>query len=650
MKAIVICTLIALSIVSTIALMPVSSWVFRNQVDLLARRNPNPQGGEDDMSSTMPNWLMDPKTYAGSDQAEQFARALFTPYPSRVEALERFAKEHPQDPVGWAVLVRMICVAGGSTPDWPRNKAAESKKVDGNFEVGYQACLRGESLEPKNAYFPLMRAAFDVSLDKLDDMPLALKAAAAKSEFDHHFREETALLEQAIKSAKGYRGELIQTGIVASTEFPDFAHMKSMARYLNRKGTLSEKRDLIQAEYTSCRGEDVAIGLLVAFANVRLTLEDPIPIPAPSRDGSTHTVNERKTSEEEWQRLATEFDAKLLATHLVPPVPSTLEIYQTLHRLAQSSERYFKSISPGTSESTTANTAVRLAFIEAFVPCVALVALVFSVLFARIGWLFTRIRSETFRAMAPHLICLPIWFAAVLLTSPCDCSEFPMAGLLFGIAQLVLAFLRLDKRPAMILTGAIALILPVIVYKTSLVLSGLAWATVAFCLFVAILPWLVSVDNRNRISMLAGAALVAASLAIKDGPVNVAGIAFAIALGLAWINKSDKAASLTPWVTLIVFFVMIVGASALFTIDQIRRATPATDLAGIAILATCLGALFTPKVAQATRTATCIGLTLFSLVYLVSVGAQIRANHVASLSGTNILDEAREIRKIAGMN
>jgi len=38
------------------------------------------------------------------------------------------------------------------------------------------------------------------------------------------------------------------------------------------------------------------------------------------------------------------------------------------------------------------------------------------------------------------------------------------------------------------------------------------------------------------------------------------------------------------------------------------------------------------------------------LVYLVSVGAQIRANHVASLSGTNILDEAREIRKIAGMN
>ena len=87
MKAIVICTLIALSIVSTIALMPVSSWVFRNQVDLLARRNPNPQGGEDDMSSTMPNWLMDPKTYAGSDQAEQFARALFTPYPSRVEAL-----------------------------------------------------------------------------------------------------------------------------------------------------------------------------------------------------------------------------------------------------------------------------------------------------------------------------------------------------------------------------------------------------------------------------------------------------------------------------------------------------------------------------------------------------------------------------------
>ena len=40
MKAIASCGLVALAIVATVALFPGSSWIFRNQMDLLVRQGP----------------------------------------------------------------------------------------------------------------------------------------------------------------------------------------------------------------------------------------------------------------------------------------------------------------------------------------------------------------------------------------------------------------------------------------------------------------------------------------------------------------------------------------------------------------------------------------------------------------------------------
>ena len=43
MKAIAICFLVALAIVATIAVLPVSGWIFRNQVDLITSSTTRPE-------------------------------------------------------------------------------------------------------------------------------------------------------------------------------------------------------------------------------------------------------------------------------------------------------------------------------------------------------------------------------------------------------------------------------------------------------------------------------------------------------------------------------------------------------------------------------------------------------------------------------
>jgi hypothetical protein len=59
-------------------------------------------------------------------------------------------------------------------------------------------------------------------------------------------------------------------------------------------------------------------------------------------------------------------------------------------------------------------------------------------------------------------------------------------------------------------------------------------------------------------------------------------------------------------------------------------------------------ALFVRKSFATTKAAICASLAVFSGVYLLSVGLQLRENHRQSLSELNLANEARNIRQSVG--
>jgi len=647
MRAVITSVLIAIAVVATVALMPVSSWVFRNQVDLFSRFGSRPfASSEDDLSTFMPSWLNDPATYSGADPSQELAHAMYLPLQKRNAALEKFLTSHPKDPLGWAVLVRMICVTGSRAPDdLPSKDPASDRTGDSIFKMGREACVRGEILEPDNAYFPLMRATFDMNLNMVDDISRALSAAASKSTYDNHLSDEALALEKAQVSAKGYRGELVRTGMDASMWLPDYSHMKSLARYLNRKGTLTEKRDLIRTEYTSARREQTAIGMLVAFADVRIVLESPVPL---------NTKTKVVTSDSEWLRLASEFDARLKASNIVPPTPGTLETYNTLNRLVAATKKYLDTRWSSFQEAGNNEGALRLVVIQTVGPFVALAAVVFSLVFAAMAWGLNRIQSDTFRTMAPHVLCLPVWLATIWLNDPCiNCSDLPTAGLVFGIAQLSLAFLRLERRAAIMLTSATAVALLIAVTRFALILSDLAWPIGISCVAFAVFPWFVDLKYRTQIATICGVVLAAVPFIIfshiADGSATFGGAAYVIAVFALWKNRSQQTPKLANWGTGLVLLLASVGAAAKITWDEMNFVTPGMNIAGLAIVGLCAAMLFACKDVKTVRTATCTCLVLFSVLYLGMVGFEIRENHRESLANMNLFNEAKNIRKLAGI-
>ncbi len=439
MKTIAICCLVALAVVCTIAILPGSSWVFRNQVDLLtSQRSHDFDGNQDLMEVFMPLWLTDPQTYRGSDPSTLLMRALLLPFDQRNEALEQYTKEHPADPMALAVMARMACMMGARSPDNPdKEDDVAKKKGDLLLTVGRDASVKGEALEPNNAFFPLMRASFDVELNRLDDLSAALASAAAKPSFDSHVIDESQEMEKALILAKGYRGELVRMGTDATLMFPELSHVKSMARYLNRHGSLQQKRDLIQTEYTISRDGETAISFLVAIASVRLVIHDDVNI---------HPIGITKLTDSKWLQLAGDFDAKLRAANIPLPSPPTPEIVQRYSRLVAAFQKYIDKISTVLQEDGGGPSGGKLGFFSGGHPHS-------SPRFPDLHSSFFRLSrgaSREFNRRRPRE-CFPICSSCRAGSWPCQCpgtvleSNAPEAGATLGVAQLILACLYLGK-------------------------------------------------------------------------------------------------------------------------------------------------------------------------------------------------------------
>ncbi len=642
MKALLVCLSVSIAIFLMVAIMPGSEWVFKNGLDMVGG-NDSADSGSDMAYRFAPKWLTDPNTFTGKDAPEELMHALLLEDDPRIQALQMYATDHPNDPVTWAVAARMACIRSGAAPDEPNKlDASDWKASKSAFEAGLEESIKGELVEPDNAYFPLLRAVFDMYLGHLDDMQQALHAAASKSHYNDHAIDQALAMERAELSAKGYRGEIIKTLIDASILFPDLSHMKQLAKFLNRKGSLQERRDMVQTSALMGNGASTIIEMLVASADVRILVSPARPL-----DASWHA-----TSDEEYRQEEVAFQDQLAKGGVPQTVPSVAEISDKLDRLSKASKQYVDSMPSIYEEAGQDEQSFSLAFFEAMAPSMLLVAFVIAAFSAIGAWLFGLIQSDTFRRMLPHLLCLPMWFLLVFFDRD---SPVNNAGLFLGLAQLFLAFLYLKKGPAIALSvlGVIA-VLGLIMDSPTATYMTVPEAGILVCaILIAILPWFLPVERRSLFATYAGAGVAllsfVAGFSAGGASAAVGALVYVLARLLLWEKEPGIPRKWTLVAVSILLPLLVLGAAGFYIWRLSLNNGYWAPVFGAVLIMLPGMAFFTGKPVRLARLATCVSFVAISALYLVAAGLEVRSNHQAGLSSSNLLHEAANVRKLAGV-
>ena len=639
MKTTVISFLIAFAIIVTLSLMPTSSWVIKNQFDLLTETRGIDGMRSDVFEAYIAHWVTDPKTYQGDNSDEKFAHALFSPAAGRMPLLLQYAESHPDRKFGWAMIVRMTGMMGFRDPDSTRKRSPEDeRKVTKNLETGREACLHGERLDPQNAYFPLMHASFAMQLNQRSEMSAALRTAAGCSNYSSFVSEEADTLEKAQLSAKGYRGVLMRRAIDAAIMLPDFSHMKAVARYVNGHGTLQERRDLIQTAQRMIQPSKIAIELIEAAAIVKYAIRPPMP---------TTTQSNPKVTDTEWLRLASKFDDALKSGGVAPPRPGTLEIFQTLNRLSAAASEYFKELPPYLEQNFPDRNAQLWQVVLMTAPMVLLLAVVICLPLAAIGYGLTHIQSDIVMRMLPHFMFLPGW-ALTLINRGCDgCTQnLPITGLLVAVVHIQLSLLRLEKKASIIATSLVATGFLIAFMFSNLVLNSQSYVAAGLMVCLTSLPWLLDTPKRAKVAIVAGAGLAVASLVLPDFSAVPGAVLYAVALGAMAKNKAGGAAKFSEWITVLFFLLVCLLAGCFLAWKALVVDSSILPGCLVALLGTVV---FVGKQTQIPRRACSLALIGFSLLLTLFVGLQIRSDRQSSMEKNGFPNEVTEIRKLAGL-
>ncbi|HEY3779682.1 MAG TPA: hypothetical protein VGL56_01265 [Fimbriimonadaceae bacterium] len=638
MKPLAICAAIALAIIATVAIVPSSSWVFKNDADILLehRQLGNGYVPDNEFELVVPQWAYEPQTYSGSAASEQFTRALLQQGgQNKVDAMARYTSSFPDDPVGWAALIRCVCRQGGRMPDEPVESDPLTEGADEAFKTGREAAIKGASLEPNNAFFTLMEATFDCQLGLLSKVPDALTRAAAKTSYDSHIFDQAQQMDRALDLEKGYRGQLVKASLWAGVDLPEFSHIRSFGKYLNRTGSLKEKRDMIQVADLISRKSDTLIEIYIALAWIHSAIGPPIQ--------KDYLRSEHGPGD--WSALSTKFDSHLASAHISPPTDGTARIQKKISDLTERGKDYVNTVDSGMARIN----------VQAYGrPIMALAALVCIILFGLGAWFFTRIHSATFIKTVPHLVCIPAWIAFAIVTQTSE--GIFVAGLFFGIVQFVLALTYLPDFPARLLTATTVVVFSFLL-ASPLVLDSLFIFAYCICIAVAILTWFLNRELRSRWALIAGLALSAISLAAlvyafeaQDpyyASISFPGVAFLIALATR-IKLRVKVANNVALVLGIIGFLLACGfAGAFFGEALFFHGAPGAGLVAILLIAILGAMVFTGRSLVFLKWACCTSLVVFSLAYLFAVGGELRADAQIHLPTTKASREAEVVRNMA---
>ncbi len=139
------------------------------------------------------------------------------------------------------------------------------------------------------------------------------------------------------------------------------------------------------------------------------------------------------------------------------------------------------------------------------------------------------------------------------------------------------------------------------------------------------------------------------SLSVSDWSAALGGIAFLISLFLMWRNRAGETPKFSNGATIVAFSIMCLLGGGALILRGVLEGQPTEALLAAVLIGIIAGSWLVGKTVHQVKWASCSSLILFSSVYLVSVGLQVRANHQEMLAGPYIQHEAKEIRRLAGL-
>ena len=330
---------IAIGAVLAVAVLPMSRWSFRNQVDMLLGRLPStePWNVESWLGTSGP---LDPSRWRSETRDDELAAALFSwarrPSPSDqarekrepgfrplLQALESFVDKHPDDLDGCAHLARLLTQTvtvprldqrKGIVPR-PFERQRESLAAARLLEVAAQ----GARLDPKNAYFPTMRAIALYTLDRKDEARDVLVSASGLGKHDDRFPGEAKLLVSTLEKNYGYRGQASRTIVAASSVLPHYSSERNLVERISSE-TPPEKRlsvrwALLRHQYVMARDASTLVGILVGRSGMGLALLPRQKVPALALGVPSSGSIPKGAKREEWEakvaRKARELGAAL---------------------------------------------------------------------------------------------------------------------------------------------------------------------------------------------------------------------------------------------------------------------------------------------------------------------------------------------------
>lgn len=292
---------IASGVIVATAVLPFSSWSFRNQ---LSAYHPRDRHWSDyRLNDAIGSPVLPDSIWNTSKRDESLARAFATfhrwtpssfdekaPYVTRpwFIAFEEHERRFPKDVLGYAAHVRFLCQSPMIKPATEVlssgrkvSRQESDRQIKQKTEVANKVLdisTWGMRLEPENLFFSYCRMMALNVLGRFEEArQLAFKGAGLKRFEDYAIAEGDDLI-RVVERVTGYRGEAFRTIVLASIILPHFASIKGTVREMISRCPPEDldrlKWSLYQMQYAIARESGTYIGILVGKAGMNLVLAD----------------------------------------------------------------------------------------------------------------------------------------------------------------------------------------------------------------------------------------------------------------------------------------------------------------------------------------------------------------------------------------
>lgn len=524
------------AVVLVVAVAPVSSWIFRNQVRLAA--------GDLIGEPTVP-------LTTGLADEDAMVRAIDDKHTLA------YAESRPNDPVAWAVAARYgvqgvrplpPAQSGGRTPiEQKRDQQREADRRRAFGEVR-TICAHGEQIDPENGFFPMVLAAVEMMSGRTGEAKVAYERVARAARYESYWMREAQARAARREKSLGYDGEMGRAMPYFAVLFPELSVIGGASKEVRKSTDDALRVAAVRAGTTMMRHADTLIGILVGAQVVTQSVLESSMSEKDATAASQLRAADQSTRDAETLLSARKLDQRM-------PGASAERAVQAVQQARKVRLEEVVGI------NWPYRTQVGVSVGAGILACLMLMVVAGIVLTSRWG---SSALSDASRAALRHLYTALLWlFLAVGLVA----NEQAAILWFISIGHVILALTYSDRRPVRLL----ALLVTAILFALSLIAVVQAFALDALLigslgLFYVLWVEHQTVERRMRSGFLAGLGVSAAAIVASSGapegwlPLLIFALSGpALKAGDGWYVKGWR------WLWLFLWTLVLGGALALDT-------------------------------------------------------------------------------------